>query len=274
MQFVKPIPFREALDKIGDRQLVTSTFSSSQWADVPAALRERAFFSSRVESARFLQRGRDSVTHFLAKNIETLPNGLTALATGSRAQFVDDMQRFAISEGLGDLVPEDKRGGLQDITSQKRLDLIFDVQTRQAQDYGNWVQGQDPDALDAYPAQRFIRVQEVETARDWHQQFEGEVRLKTDLEFWTLVNADFGVPWGPWGWGCGHDVEDVERAEAEQLGLLEPGQPVLPAATNFNDRLEAGTKDLDPDLESTLAAEFGPRLTRAAGALRWTPNDF
>ena len=27
--------------------------------------------------------------------------------------------------------------------------------------------------------------------------------------------SEFGVPWGPWGWGCGDDVEDVDLPGAQ-----------------------------------------------------------
>jgi hypothetical protein len=59
MQFVKPMPFAEALDKIGSKTPIGSAMLSSEWSDVPVALRERAFFSSQVENIRFPAAGRD-----------------------------------------------------------------------------------------------------------------------------------------------------------------------------------------------------------------------
>lgn len=73
-----------------------SKLRSDEWKDVPVALRERAFFSSQVESVRALH-------------------------------------------------------------------------------YGYWKQGQDPDVLDAFPAQRFIRVLDVKEPRDLHAQYEDGV---------------------------------------------------------------------------------------------------
>ena len=40
-------PFAEALAKLSSRTPQAADLSSSQWADVPLALRERAFFSAR-----------------------------------------------------------------------------------------------------------------------------------------------------------------------------------------------------------------------------------
>ncbi len=272
MQFVKPTKFTEAIKKLGERNVVTSTLDSLAWSAVPTALRERALFSATIENARFLQRAKDALMDWLSGAIETvtLPDGstTTALAMGSRAQFVRDMSQFAVAEGMGPLRPGDE-GTIKDITSQKRLELIFDTQIRMAHDYGNWQQGMDPNVLDEFPAQRFIRVVDVKEERDMHRIFENQVALKTDLNFWLRVNEDFGVPWGPWAWGCGHDVEDVDRAEAEALGLIGPGQAVAPAVKDFNDRLQASATGLDPELEQFLGQAFGDQVEIKDGTISW-----
>ncbi|MCI0351228.1 MAG: hypothetical protein L0Z53_17530, partial [Acidobacteriales bacterium] len=255
----------------GSRTPIGSALNSAEWADVPVALRERAFFSSRVESVRFLQRGRDAITDFLSGNKETLPNGEVALATGGRQQFVRDLSRFAIANGLGPLDPKDA-GTIKDIRIEKRLSLIFDMQTRQAQDYGYWKQGMDADVLDEFPAQRFIREIAVKEPRDWHAQFEEGVWLKTDIDAWTRINRDFGVPWGPWGWGCGHGTEDVDRSEAEELGLIERGQAIEPVKADFNGNLKAGTVRLDSDLLGELRDALGPdqvEIDEEESVIRW-----
>jgi len=272
MQFVKPIPFEEAIQKLSQKQLVTSGLDTEGWRLVPTGLRDRAFFSSRVESARFLQRGRDALGDFLKGATEELPQPdgsvATALKTGSRADFVKQMQDFAISENMGPLDVEDV-GTIKDIRTERRLGLIYDVQTRSAQDYGYWKQGMDADVLDAFPAQRFIRERESKEPRAWHTAHEGEVHLKSDLGFWKGLNHDFGVPWGPWGWGCGHDVEDVDREEAEALGLIAPGEEVSPVEQNFNEGLQASVEGLDPDMVDYLRSSFGEQVRVEEGVAKW-----
>ena len=255
VEFVQPDTFDEALAKLGARSPVAATLTSAQWRDVPVAIRERSFFSSQVESVRFLQRAKDALADYLAGARDPATG---ALKTGSRAAFVDQMQKFALAEGMGPLRPGDK-GTLRDITSQQRLALIFDVQTKAARDYGNWKQGMDPVVLDEFPAQRFIRVRKVKKPRAYHQRALGTVRLKTDLAFWLSLNPDFRVPWGPWGFNSGCDVEDVDRAETEKLGLLKKNEPVKPVDRDFNDGLQASLAGLDPDLRKALAQSLGDR---------------
>jgi len=271
MEFIAPLPFTEALDKLGRKDVITSPLTSAEWSDVPVALRDRAFFSSRVESARFLQRGQDAINDFLAGNREVLPDGQSALKVGGRARFVELMRELAIKEGMGNVDPKD-RGGIKDITSQKRLDLIFSVQVKQAHGYGYHKQGMDPDVLDAYPAQRFIRVQEVQEPRDWHAQFEGRAYLKTS-PIWAAINQQFGVAWPPFGFNCGHDVEDVDRDEAEAEGLLRPGEAVTPPpAEDFNQDLKASTDGLDPELIQKMKSAFEDQVVFEGDTMRWQPR--
>jgi hypothetical protein len=275
VQFVRPQPFAEAVQKVGLRSPIGAALNSSQWSDVPVALRERAFFSSQVENVRFLQRAKDALGDFLTGAREVLPNGQTVLKTGSRAVFVQQMREFAQAEGMGPLDPQDK-GGLKDIQAEKRLGLIFDVQTTAANEYGNWKQGQDADVLDEFPAQRFIREADVASPRPLHQQNEGVVRRKDDLDFWLAMNSPnlggFGVPWGPWGYNSGMGVEDVDRAEAEALGLIRPGEKPQPVEKEFNDRLKASATTLDADLIQFLLQLLGRQVEIVDDEIRWKPG--
>lgn len=264
MKFTTPIPFAEAIDKLGSRSIIGSLLNSEQWSRVPLALRESADFSAQVESVRVLQSLRDGVMEYVTAARETLANGQTALATGSRAQFVKQQMDQLASLGIVRTT-----GTVTDIASEKRLGLIFDTRVRQAQDFGHWQQGQDPDALDAFPAQRFVRTEDRKEHRDLHSAEEGVVRLKTDVGYWTALNQDFGVPWGPWGWGCGHDVEDVSRDEAEALGLIEPGQTLAPIERDFNAGLQASARGLDPDMLEVLQQSFGDQIEIDGDAVKW-----
>lgn len=273
MQFVKPMPFAEAIDKLGAQSPVGAALSSSEWSDLPVELRENAFFSANVESLRFLQAAKDSLGDYLAANTKTLDDGQTLLATGSRAAFVDQMQKLLASMGV-----QRTDGGLRDITSQRRLGLIFDIKTQQAGDYGYWRQGMDPDVLNEFPASRFIRVKAVKEPRLTHNVYEDQVFLKTDPIWALVINHDFHVPFGPWGFGCGHDVEDVDRDEAEDLGLIKRGQTVAqvskangwPTQSKFlNTNLQASAHGIEPELLAKMKEVFGDRIRIEDDMIRW-----
>lgn len=264
MQFVKPIQFKEAIAKLGSRSPIGARLSSGQWSNLPLALRDRAFFSAHVESVRFLQDMKNFLTDFLEENRDPDTN---ALKTGSKAKFIELARRKALEYGIP--LDPDKKGTLQDITSEKRLGLIFDTQRKMATAYGDFLQGMDPDVLNEFPAQRFIRVREVQSPRDPHQMVEGVVQLKTSLDFWIRLNQDFGTPYGPWGWGCGHDVEDVDRDEAEALGLVKSDTVLQPAVQDFNDKLKASVSNLDPEMLAALKSKLGDKIVIEGNEVRW-----
>ena len=270
MEFIAPLPFEDAIRKLKDSPVISSDFTSAEWSDVPAELRDNAFFSSRIESARFLERAKAALVDFLAGNKKIGLNGEPMLATGSRAAFVSQMQEFLESEGVVRTT-----GDMKDIVSEKRLGMIFDMKTRQAQDFGYWLQGMNPSVLNEFPALRFIRVRDVKEPRELHERFQDQVYLKTDPIWWLEINRDFGVPWGPWGWGCGHDVEDVDRDEAEQLGLLKPGQTLSLAPIqkfiSFNRNTQASVKMMDEELLQKLLDAFGDQVEydREQQLIKW-----
>jgi hypothetical protein len=278
MQFVEPTPFEEAIAKFGERSPVTSVLKSADWRAVPVELRERAFFSATVENVRFLQLAQTTIMDSITGATAVNDRGEKYFRAGGRAQFIERMQQFAIKSGMGPLDPNDKRT-LKDIRSEGRLALIYDTTVKAAQDYGYWKQGQDPDVLDAFPAQRFIRVHLVKKPRPYHRAHEGEVHRKDDLDFWLDMNRDFHVPWGPWGFNSGMDVEDVGRRVAEQLGLVRRDEDFTTATAraktpekSFNSRLQASTQGLNPKLVNFLKLAFGNQAKIADGAVTWEPK--
>ncbi len=277
MDFVYGQTFEEALRKLGERSPVGSILRSADWSRVPTAIRERSFFSATIEDVRFLQRAQKFLEDFIAQTRLTNENGESYLKAGGRAQFIEELQKFALREGMGSLDPEIK-GTMRDIASETRLGLIFDTNLKSAQDYGYWKEGQDPDVLDAFPSQRFIRVAAVRKPRPLHQANRNEVRRKDDLRFWLAMNdpaiGGFGVPWGPYGFNTGMDVEDVGRAESDAMGLTTPEETIQPIEKDFNDHLEASTQGLSQPLINLLKIAFGDRAKFEGDEVIWNaPNE-
>ena len=68
---------------------------------------------------------------------------------------------------LGYTPDPDKRGGLQDLSSDRRIDTIIDTQTKMAQGYARHEAAQDPAVLDAFPADEMYRQSSRRAPRDW-----------------------------------------------------------------------------------------------------------
>lgn len=282
MQLNQPILAKDGIALLGAKTVVASGMDSHDWHfRVPTAFRLRSFWSATVQDARFLQGMKDFLMDFLQENREevTLPDGSrsTALKVGSKAQFIQKAREWALANGLDQAIDPKDRGTIKDITSEQRLGLIFEVQTQTAWNYTRWMQGQSPAILNEYPADEFVRVVEVKQERPLHTQNEGTIRLKTDLDFWLQMNSPniggFGVPWGPWGFNSGMGVRDVDRDRAEKLGLIGPKDVLKPIHKDFNERLEAGTKNLDPEILAWLKAQLGDLAEVEGNSIRWVGGD-
>jgi hypothetical protein len=267
---IKPEKFMEAIRKLGRKKAIAKKLSSKQWAAMPTQIRDRAYFTANVESMKFLNRSKKMLNDYLsgARETVTTPDGrrVTALKKASRADFVYEMQKLAKETGLGDVLPpgEDMSRDMitrtKDIASESRLNLIFDTQTQQAQAYGYYKQGQDPAILDAYPCQRFIRAEQRKEPRPLHERNKNKVKRKDDMEFWLKMNdqsiGGLGVPFGPWGFNSGMDVEDVRRDKAIQMGLIQKNEQVLPPDDTFNKGLKAAA-DVEPEFLKKFLDKMG-----------------
>lgn len=278
---VAPNPI--AIAKQRARTAVLSPRDTAGWARMPLALRERAFFSAKVENLRLLQRMQQRLGEAIEmRRREGMGRDGGPGAFQTREKFVAEMQQIAREEGLdprGRGRPEDF-GTLRDITSERRLRLIYDFHLQSAHEHARWLAGQDPDVLAAFPAQQFLRVEPRRVPRvNWPERWSdagGEffggrmIALKTD-PVWIALSR-FGVPWPPFDFGSGMGLREIRRTEAEKLGLLKPGDPVQPVAKEFNDGLQASVADLSPPLREELKRTFGDQVALEKDTAVWRGN--
>jgi hypothetical protein len=271
-------PWKAAVDRFSDKTVVGSKLRSAEWSDMPIALRERAFFSAGVDQARTLSAMREKVVQGLD---QSRPGGIGM----NRARFVADMRNL-----LG-AAPGDS-GSLTDITSTRRLNLIWDFQTADAHGFASQKADMDPDRLDAFPAYRLLRVESRRVPRDWYARW-GEagakvgwvgasktemVALKTS-PIWIALSR-FGKPWPPFDYSSGMGLEDVDRDEAEALGLLDKnedpaarlqslGDAAATASQDWNDGLQASVKGIDQETRNWLKDAFGDQISIDGDTVAW-----
>ena len=294
-------PLADAIAKLDRRTPVGAKLTSAQWSRVALELRERAFFSARMENIRFLAATQDMIHKRLSLVREELVPGRNVFV--DRGAFILAARKIAEEEGLDTTDNPSQRGTIRDIRSTKRLGLIYDMQTNMAQEYARWHMDHDADVLDAYPAQRFERIEsrivprpvgfwedrwaEAGDACGWQGALERPmVALKTS-PIWQGLSI-FGTPWPPFDYGSGWGVVDVDREESDALGLTRPALPVpefdqgsgraINAETGkvagFNDVLEASVKDWRPDQFATLKGAFGDQVKSYPDRVAWSADAF
>lgn len=255
---------------IARKAVVPSSFRTEDWADVPAEFAARSLFSSGVEDAQWLARQQAKLLDAVAQRKEQVAGG-EAFVT--RSSFVADLRRDALERGLSD-----GTGRLTDVASARRLRLIYDMQTRQAQGYARRKADHHPDRLLAFPAQELIRREGRQVPRDWEAVWgqaggvlpDGRmVALKTD-PIWARISR-FGTPWPPFDFGSGMGLRDIGRGEAIRLGILEPeDRPEFPPEeAGFMDNLELDASDIDDVWIEALVKLFGTLIERRGRKLAW-----
>lgn len=265
-------PLADAAASLGSKTPIGAALSSAEWADVPLQLRETAFFSARVESARLLSAMQDGLVRQASMLRERVANGEALI---SRDSWMASIRGLAEKLGV-QTVGTTGAGTVRDIRSNPRLGLIYDFQTQRAAEFARWKMEQDPDVLDAYPAQELVRIEDRQVPRDWRQRWaetgtpmpDGRMVALKSSPVWAQLSR-FGTPFPPLDFGSGMGYEDIDRDEAERLGLIEPQQRAVPAEAGFADNLEASAMGLDDATQARLLADLGDRAELVDGRIRW-----
>lgn len=232
IQLTEPLPFWEAVRRLAGRTSLPSRLGTDEWSAVPLAVRDRAFFSAGVESARVLDTMQRKITEAL--DLSSRDKGRAFMG---RSKFVSEMR-----QRLG-AAPGDSRR-MADLTSRRRLELIYDMNVAEAHEFGRFQMGQDPDLLDAYPAQELVRVELREEPRDWRARwvdaggriYAGRMIARKDDDVWVRISR-FDRPYPPFDFNSGMGVEDVERWEAVELGVIPDDEVPAPVPMEYNEAL-------------------------------------
>ena len=200
-----------------ERKRATATDLSSTQIEgnIPHYAREVAFFTARLNDAKKVTELKTLLTDALAMPPEK--------AFVDRAAFIADARK-ALGATEGD------SGQLTDITSQRRLGLVYDTNIESVYNAARAEQESlHPELLDEYPAQELIRVEAREKERDWSSRWQAAggkfyagrmIALKND-SVWRDISR-FENPWPSFDYGSGMGVEDIDREECIALGLIKP----------------------------------------------------
>ena len=253
------------------KNLVSSNpdMNSAEWMKIKTGIRDRAFFSSRVESMRFLQTCRDKIAEML-DNAKSENGAIT-----SRAQVVSAIMQEARRSGIAE--------GTERITdpgSMARANVIIDTNAGMAAGYASAIEANSYGARLAFPAQELVRIEEREVPRDWRRiwtqhggrLFGGRMIALKEDPIWAAISR-FGTPYPPFDFNSGMGVDDVSYDEAVELGVI-PSEDYQPPKEspleNFNASLEAElTMDRKSDAFHALREAFGDQIVQVDGKVKW-----
>ena len=226
------LPFVEALELQSVKTILPTEFRTFLLNLLPPQIRMRAFFSAGVTKAEWLENWH----HILRQ----LANGEIDLAT-ARLEIKQQLSADRYQP------PENGRGGLLDLSSDTRSNLILETNLAQIHGFGQFVQHQQQDVLDLWPAQELVRVIDSKVKRNWPSRWKNAGLPLYQGRMIVLLNdrrilrlSRFGTPWTPLDFKSGMRWRPRTRQFAEEIGLLKPGQSgPTPAGLDLNKELQA-----------------------------------
>lgn len=255
------------------KNLVSSSqdMDSSAWDKVRAGIKDRAFFSSRVESVRFLDVCRSKIADLLG-NVRNSDGALT-----SRAEVVSSIMRAAREAGI-----TSGSSSISDPGSEARANVIIDTNAGLAAGYARLEMDSTLGARIAFPCYELVRVEERNVPRDWRSKwvsnggrlYQGRMVALKDDPIWTAISR-FGCPYPPFDYNSGMGLDDVSHEEAVSLGVIkEDYEPQEKSPLEaFNANLEADLKADQSEFEK-LQNDFGDQIRLENGKLRWRQEVF
>lgn len=277
-------PLPKAVQSFEERKVFPSGMTSQDWENEPAAIRQRLFFSARVEEERIL-----SAMHQKLQTRIRLAE--SEGATMDKSRFIAEMQQMLTQEGYR-RSDDVKKGSLRDLKGYRRLSLIWEMNLAQAQGYAKHAAGMTKDGMANEPCQELIRMMDRRVERDWPRiwqenggAFYGEpgvdypkapgrmIALKTS-PIWTRISR-FNTPWPPFDWGSGMGLAGVDIDEAEELGVVTPDDDLTPTAIPFNENLQASAEEIDVRGLEKLRSDFGDHIKIDNGKITFnnTPSN-
>lgn len=256
------IPFREAIQALVKKRLLPTDMGSADLRALEAGVRRQSLFSARTTIESYLDDIKATVESILdPKQVARVQeDGTTRKVTEGFNPATARQNLREQLRALGYQPNADEAGTIKDLSSDARINLVIKTNTEMAQGAGQFVQQNAfAETVDAYPALELFRLEERKDPRDWAQrwriaaQVAGDPKAAGVLEFTGRMVAlkasriwqelgdgaggyddTLGNPYPPFAFNSGMFTEEVARASAEQLGLIEPGQPAQKAPFDWS----------------------------------------
>lgn len=235
-----PLPFREALANLLQKQIMPTSLGSAELQQLDATVRRQSLFSARTTIESYLDD--------IKRTIESVINPVQD-ERGTMVGFNPATAREELRQQLRRLKYQpdpDDAGGIKDLSSDARLNLVVRTNTELAQGAGSFVrQNADPEAVNNFPALELIRLDQAREPRDWNQRWiiaaqvahdpqaygalgnYGRMAALKSSAIWQALgdgaggyDDTLGNPYPPFAFNSGMWTRELSRREAVDLGLI------------------------------------------------------
>ena len=241
------------------KRIDASGLSTAQRERISADTNDAAFFSSKVSDAKLLEKMQDYIARAVRGESGFYRNG-----------FISHFKKLLPAT---ESETAQSHGALTEISSSRRLGLIFDFQRERLNAEIMLAKADDPDHAWAFPALELVRKERRDVPRAWRERWSeaggkfygGRMIALRDDPVWRKISR-FGSPTPPFDFNSGMGLEEISITEAERLGVIKPGAYEGGALTEV---IRKNTKDV----AKFLGVAMGEPMTfEKANGLRANPN--
>lgn len=202
-------PQQAARTHIGAKRRAPTGFTSAEWSAMQPEVRQASLFSACVTDAKFLEQIRRVSSEVLSGQMSP---------ASARAALGAWLERTGYEPKEGEA------GTIKDLSSDARLHVIVDTNTKLAEGYGRrqW----QAQRLAVWPAVEMYRAEQRKEPRDWPSRWrqaggrlhKGRFVAPFDAPVWTKISR-FKHPYPIFDFNSGMWTRMVHRTEAARLGV-------------------------------------------------------
>lgn len=205
------------------KKIMPTLLKSAELELLAPEITAKALFSAQVSLEPFLE------------DLHAILQDVLAPAVSANEATARSLLQHKLAE-LGYEPNPGAGGGLLDLSSDTRLDLIIKTNVEQAQGAAQAIAGNRASSLAAFPALELYRLEAREEERDWPARWRGAggprmidqrmIALKSD-PVWARLSR-FRQPYPPFDFNSGMWTRRISRRVAIERGLIQPADAIEP----------------------------------------------
>lgn len=243
-----PVTFTEAVKHLLAKGLMPTDMDSAAIRQIDAGLRRQSLFSAKTTMDYLLDGYRTGIESIINPQQETRVDKETGETRQVTVGYNSATARQMIKELLRKNVyvpAESERGTIKDLSSDARVNLVIDTQTKLAHGAGRFVQQNLGGVVAAWPALELVRFEPRDKERDWPHRWKLACEVARDARalgvlgrtgrmmalkssgVWQALGDGaggymdtLGNPYPPFAFSSGMWTEEVDREEAIAVGLI------------------------------------------------------
>lgn len=289
--YTSPIKLTDQLLYQLSKEVMPTGFDSATIEQVyhPAILNRSAFSATTIR-ADYLSEAQTLIQQLSQPGIIVDPVTFQARPAGPGEQMNPRQVRAILQaylKKIGYNPDTDIAGTIKDLSSDRRIELILNMQSEFSSGYARDIANQDPDVLDIFPADELYRQKQGRSQRDWMSRWNAArsalgsattateatsqagpfIALKNDPIWVHPAFSRFGNYHPPFDYNSGmvtRDYMDVDRLES--LGVI--GKPKPRAITPLDAPITVPVpQGLSPQVLESMLASLGDRATLKDGQI-------